>query len=77
MTLNIPRFGLILVFFYCIISSVGRSGYLFLLISTVTFALAYASSTKWRLLSVSALVLFIGLALITSSQSHERIFDRN
>jgi O-antigen ligase len=46
---------------------------LFLLVSTVTFALACASSTKWRLLSVSALVLFIGLALVTGSHSHERI----
>ena len=71
--LNIVHTGLILVFFYCIISSVGRSGYLFLLVSTVTFALACASSTKWRLLSVSALVLFIGLALVTGSHSHERI----
>lgn len=71
--LNIVRSGLILVFFYCIISSVGRSGYLFLLVSAVTFALACAPSTQWRILSVSALVLFIGLALVTSSQSHERI----
>lgn len=71
--LNIARTVLILFFFYCIISSVGRSGYLFLLVSSVTFALVFASSIKWRVISISALVLLIGLALMMGSQSHERI----